>query len=129
MTGKQIKIERKLFETYRELTYKKLEKGLEAIRSLTTKVEPQHIHDLFKKCEEWLKGEVAKQDVIYPTDKDCKAACIIEEAANVAVRAFMKNHHIRLEAPKGENAIAAVQNMLKNVQVRQFPPGNRPLHR
>lgn len=109
-------IEVKLFQLYRELTYKKLTQGLEAIRSRVTKVEPAHIHELLKRCQEWLKGEVAKQ--VDPEG----VKLIIENAANQAVQIFCKNNHIRLEAPKGEGTIAAIENLMKDVTVRQFPP-------
>ena len=95
------------------MVYKKLETAYTVVNNMT-KVKPtaEHIEDILKRTEIWLKSEVAKQ-----ADPD-KSRPIIEDAANVAAKAFLIQYKIKLVKTK-ENALSAVENLLNSVHITQ----------
>jgi len=106
-------IQEKVFLIYRDLVYEKLETAYTVVNNMT-KVKPttEHIEDILKRTEIWLKSEVAKQ-----ADPD-KSRPIIEDAANVAAKAFLIQYKIKLVKTK-ENALSAVENLLNSVHITQ----------
>lgn len=104
-------IDRKLFLTYRELTYQKLDQALQTVSTIRKRITADHIKEILERTEQWLKGEVAKQP------EPVEGKLIIENAANMAVEVWLKVHGIRL-SPKPKDVVQSVENMIQNVKVR-----------